>query len=93
MHKVFNMPTPAERAAARKPKKHPPRRPVVWVCRVREFREKHGLSLRDVERETGITNATVYNIEIGNETTLGHARALAVFFGTTVDVLWPRRAK
>lgn len=89
------MPSPAERMAAHKSRKPtaPAGRKVVWVCRIREVRTglKPPLSLRDVEKGTGLDSGHVSQIENGTELTLGNARVLAKFFGKTVEELWPRR--
>lgn len=83
--------TPAERFAAKKVRKPASTgRKTVWVCRVRELRESLGLTLRDVERATGVSNATVCHIEQGFDPQLSTARKLAEFFGTTVEHLWPK---
>lgn len=83
------MTTPAERAAAKKkPRGVGPARARRWKCGVRLLRESMGLSLRDVERETGVSNATLSHVERGCDTTLRTALRLAAFFGVPVEVLW-----
>ena len=55
------------------------------------LRRSRGLSLRDVEQETGISNAYLSQLEIGRAVnpTLDKARTLARFFNVTVDELFP----
>ena len=81
--------TPAERTAAGKPPRVlKTRRAVIWRCRVGAVRRKLGLSMRDVERQTGVPTSTQCHVERGCEVTLGHAVALARFYGMPVEVLW-----
>jgi DNA-binding XRE family transcriptional regulator len=85
--------TPAEKMAADKAKRPTATsRKRVWVCTVRSVRESLGLSLRDVERGCGVSNATICQVEAGCDVTLRHARALATFFGVSIESLWPKRA-
>lgn len=87
------MPSPAERAAAKKKPKPPgpAGRKVVWVCRIREVRTRMKLTLRDVEAGTGLHNGHVSQIEGGAELSLSNARVIARYFAMTVEELWPRR--
>lgn len=89
--------TPAEKYARDKTKNgkavRPERRAAKWQCRLREYRERLNLTLRDLERATGVTNGTISNMEAGFETTLGNARAVADFFGATVYEIWPEMVK
>ena len=81
--------TPAEKLAARKLRKDSAQpRKVVLICRVRAARQKLRLSLRDVERETGVHNVTLCDAERGCNITLTNALRLAKFFGVSVESLW-----
>jgi DNA-binding XRE family transcriptional regulator len=86
--------TPAEQLAAAKPRKRQPRNVVavrkrVWGCRVRGYRERLNLSLRDVARAVGLSVTALHQIEHGTDPQLTTARRLAVFFGCTEQELWP----
>ena len=81
--------TPAERTAAAKPKRASKlRRAVFWRCRVGAVRRKLGLSMRDVEKATGVPTSTQCHVERGCELTLTCAVVLARFYGMPVEVLW-----
>lgn len=82
--------TPAEKAAKSKAKRKPPfRRAVKFPDNpLRAMREKLGLSLRDVENETGVNNVTLFSAEAGCEIILTSALALARFYGLSVEGIW-----
>ncbi len=65
--------------------------PVPVACRVREYRRKHGLSLRDlVEAVGGFTHESARKWEQGlYPPHLMNAYRLARFFGCQVYDLWP----
>lgn len=86
--------TPAEKLAARKPRRRAPRnvkvvRKKVWACRARVYRERLNLSLRDVAKAVGVSVTAPHQIENGTDPQLTTARKLAVFFGATERDLWP----
>jgi DNA-binding XRE family transcriptional regulator len=84
--------SPAEKVASGKPpRKEPPRR-TVWRSRLREVRRSLGLTLADVARATGLCFMSVQRAEAGKDLPLTRAKALAAFFGTAVEDLWPARA-
>ena len=90
--------TPAEKLAAQKQRKRPPRNTVkrpnpVWVCRVREVRESFHLSLRDVADAIGMSNPGLFAIEHGSDPMLTTAYKLAEFFGMSIPELWPAKAE
>lgn len=89
--------TPAEKVAATK--RHKSQRPIVarfglarkypWKCRIRDARLALRLSLRDVATGAKLSIAGLSEIERGTDPRLTTARRLAVFFGSTVEQLWP----
>ncbi len=86
--------TPAEELAARKPPRKAPgskrlAQPIVWRCRVREFRESLRLSMRDVAQAIDLSPTGLFQIEHGTDPQLTTARRLAAFFGRSVEELWP----
>jgi DNA-binding XRE family transcriptional regulator len=89
--------TPAEKLASLKPWRREPRngvyRRVVWDCKVREIRESLRVSIRDVAKAVKMSVTALWQIEMGGETTLSTARKLTVFFGKTVEELWPKKAR
>jgi DNA-binding XRE family transcriptional regulator len=87
------MKTPAERYAAKKPPRPTSpdlRRKVIWKCSLAECRAALGLTLRDVEKGTGVSNCTLSHIERGYGLTLETAWAIAEFFGVPITELWQR---
>lgn len=82
--------SPAEELAASKPLKKS--KPAVWRCTIVERRKKLGLTIRDIGKAVGITDAAVSVIERGQDPMLTTARKLAAFFGVTVEELWPELA-
>jgi DNA-binding XRE family transcriptional regulator len=89
--------TPAETLASKKVRKPRngcvnPQRKRVWNCRIRELRNKLGLSIHEVAKEISMTVAGLSEIERGANPQLSTARTLAEFYGKTTDELWPTRA-
>lgn len=88
--------TPAERYASAKVQgENAHRKPLenrVWVCKLREIRDRVGLTLDDVAEALDLTRSLVHRLEHGHETTLAHARRVAAFFGVTVEEMWPQMA-
>jgi predicted transcriptional regulator len=81
--------TPAEKAAKTKPRRNPrPGVKAVWKCGLRKKRIDLGLSLRDVEKGTGVSAPTISRAERGDDLILSHAVALARYFGVAVEELW-----
>lgn len=86
--------TPAEKLAKTngKPGKLPwgqrgkTRRKVLYNTKLREFREKIGLTQGQVMDATKVNN--LYEIECGFEVHLGTALKLARFFGKSVEEIW-----
>lgn len=60
-------------------------RKKVFSCSLRDLRRKHGLTLRDVADETGLSLSTVHTVELGCSPQLLAAMAIAKFFETTVE--------
>ncbi len=88
--------TPAERLAASNPRQRPQRnspareRLGVWKCRIRERRERLGLSMRAVAEAVGLSMSSMSVIENGGDPMLLTARKLTAFFGCRTETLWPR---
>ena len=61
----------------------------IWNCSLNELRNKYRLSLRDVEKCTGISNATICHMEQGADCTLSNAHKVADFFGVEIKDIWP----
>ncbi len=80
------MKTRAQIDAAKKPVKK--RRPVVWSCRVREVRMELGLTIGDVSKATGLSNAAICNAEHGSGCDLDTRQRIAGYFGMEVTELW-----
>jgi len=58
--------------------------------KIRHYRDRYELSLRDVEALTGISNPYIFKLEKGLQTpSLPIARKLAKAFDTTLDELFP----
>lgn len=87
------MPSAAERLAATKPrprvKAADKKAKRIWSCRVRELREKLGLSVQDVADACGMSSSTLWQIECGANLLLTSAKSLADFFGRPIPDLWP----
>ena len=82
--------TPALKMANEKAlKPHKGKREAVWYCGLNEMRNKLRLTLRDVEKGTGVSNATICHMEQGADPTLSNARKVADFFGVKIDDIWP----
>lgn len=83
--------TPAERiAATKKPHKAKPLPACpVLVCTIRSVRQSLRLSLRDVAKATNLAIANIHRVERGGDVQLTTARALAKFYGKTLEELWP----
>lgn len=63
----------------------------VFHSELRAMREQWGLSVRDVEKETGVTKSTIFRAEHGMEVELGHALRLARFFSKTIEEIWKEK--
>lgn len=61
---------------------------AVFACSLRNLRERHQLTLRDVAKYSGVSVATIARIEWGAECNLSQALKLAHFFETTVEKIW-----
>lgn len=58
--------------------------------RLRVLRAERDISQLDLARQLGWSPARLWRIEHGDrEATPGERQALADFFGTTVDAIWP----
>lgn len=66
-------------------------RDKVFDCQLRELREKHGLTLRDVAKHSGVSVATIARAEWGAELCLSQALKLAHFFEYGIEQIWTRR--
>ena len=61
---------------------------------LRRMRLSHGLKLADVAEQTGIDIPRLSMLETGVQNPSDEAaRALAKFYGTTVDALFPRKVR
>lgn len=58
-------------------------------CAVATIRKTLGLTIRDVQEGTGLSNAFICQVEHGCEISLTNARKLAAFFGKKIEELWP----
>lgn len=90
----FGMLTPAEKTAKslhKKKKLTLSGRKVVWACSILAKRRGLSLTLRDIERHTGVSSAVLSTIEHGTDPQLTTARRIAEFFGCAVEELWPNR--
>lgn len=60
----------------------------TFSSRLRELRQEKGLSMKQLAKNIGTTDAAISNWENGiNEPKLSYLKALAVFFGVTSDYL------
>ena len=80
--------SPAELLAVEKAAQR--RATVVLACRVREVREKLGLSLDQVADAIGSSKQWLSTVERGSNARLDLAMRLATFFGVAVEELWTR---
>lgn len=60
----------------------------LFNCNLNSLREQKGLSLRDVEKHSGISHSTLCRAEAGLRIKLDAALKVARFFETTVEKLW-----
>ena len=81
------MKTPAEQMAANKAK-----RQASMNCKLGEFRNALGLSLRDVASAVGLTAQAIVKIEQGNDVLLSSAKKISVFFGKNIEDIWPNES-
>lgn len=86
--------TPAEELASRKPsrKRHlqnskPPRK-RKWKTNIRDVREQHRLSLKDVAVAIDLSVNGLWQIEYGTDPLLTTAVKLAAFYGLGIEDLW-----
>lgn len=71
------------------PKRKPlERKDAILHCCLRSLREKHGLTLRETAKHSGVSTATILRMETGAECNLSHAIRLADFFEATVEKIW-----
>lgn len=86
--------TPAEKFSKKYGKTkmaHPSGRKVVWHCRILEMRRELGLTLREIEGETGVSSAVLSTIEHGTDPQLSTASRIAAFFGKPIHEIWTGR--
>ncbi len=86
--------TPAELVAKMKPTKTLKEvKPRVHANRLRELRTEVGLTLREVSSGLGpirkLSQASICDAERGGEVVLSTAKALAMFYGKTIEEIWP----
>lgn len=86
--------TPAELVATMKPrKKLAALKPRVHQNRLRELRAEVGLTLREVSAGLApirkLSQASIFDAERGGEVILSTAKALARFYGKTIEEIWP----
>lgn len=68
-------------------------KPSKLYCCLRSLRQKHGLSLREVAKHSGVSHATLARMEAGHECCLSHAIKVADFFETAVEKIWNTKEK
>ena len=61
---------------------------ILFRCKVKEMRQKLGLSLRDLEELTGVSNGAISFIERGTNPTLLHAMQLSKALNVPINELW-----
>lgn len=85
--------TPAEQASEKKTIKAKVYavngRPIIWRCQLYEKRIALNLTLRDVEKGCGVSNAVLSTVERGTDPQLTTACRIAAFFGCSVEEMWP----
>lgn len=60
----------------------------TFSSRLRELRQEKGLSMKQLAKNIGTTDAAISNWENGiNEPKISYLKTLAVFFGVTADYL------
>lgn len=84
IRKSKNATSPAEAISKRKHGTIPVNR-----TKLTQMRTALGLTSRDIEEATRVSNSQIDRIETGYIPNLFVARVLAKFFGTTVDELFP----
>jgi DNA-binding XRE family transcriptional regulator len=82
--------SPAERLAAKRPRRRAPRngktvRKLVWLCNLRDRRERLRLTLDAVAEAVKLSKTALWHLEQGTDPLLTTARKLAAFYGTTTD--------
>lgn len=60
----------------------------VFKCSIKALRTQKGLTLRAVEKHSGVKNSTICRAEAGLRIELDAAIRLAQFFETAVEKLW-----
>lgn len=61
---------------------------IEFSQRLRELRQDKGLSMKQLAKELGTTDATVSNWENGiNEPKISYLKSIAVYFNVTADYL------
>lgn len=89
--------TPAEKLSRKKPWRRAPRNRVdingydFKDCSLRAIREGLRLSMKDVAAAVCLSPSSYWHIEHGRDLCLTTARRIAVFFGKSVDEIWPRQ--
>ncbi len=83
----------ATKLAKRPPRTTPAGRKVVWICQLLKRRKELNLTLRDVSGGTGVSIAVLSAIQHGTDPMLTTARAIAGFFGCSVEDMWPVKHK
>jgi hypothetical protein len=87
--------SPAEKLSAQIAKKRPKHRSRSYEaglrCLIHDKRLALRLTLGDIEKATGIKICTVNRAELGSDLLLSNAKALAVFFGCSIEELWPTK--
>ena len=83
----------AKRRGVLPPRVYHKAKPSVHRTVLAETRVALGLAQCDVYKALGIHAVTMSRMELGAEVSLTNARAVADFFGKTVDELWPRQTE
>lgn len=68
------------------------KRRVIWHCRVPELRKQRGVTLRQMEEETGVSAGCISQLKDGTDVSLSTATALSKFFNVPIDQLWLDRS-
>ncbi len=80
--------TPAQRLAAKKPKRPPNARHGKLCCRLRELRTALGLTQQEVAEAVGISQGGLSFLENNGEPALTTAINLSIFYQAAITDIW-----
>lgn len=80
--------TPAEKLARKKPKRPANPRHVKLECRLRELRQRAGLTQVEVAAAVGISQGGLSFLENSGEPALTTAIKLSIFYDVAVTEIW-----